>query len=61
MLTTKKRAGKAFADLAFSQALLETGFFAFGGTVVPEQNNFCGLGTTSATVRGAYFLRQRTA
>ena len=42
-------------DLAFSQALLETGFFAFGGTVVPEQNNFCGLGTTSATVRGAYF------
>lgn len=43
-------------DLAFCQALLETGFFNFGGTVVPEQNNFCGLGTTSATVRGAYFL-----
>ena len=43
-------------DMAFCQALLETGFFAFGGTVVPEQNNFCGLGTTSATVRGAYFL-----
>ena len=43
-------------DLAFSQALpLETGFLPFGGTVVPEQNNFCGLGTTSATVRGAYF------
>lgn len=42
-------------DLAFSQALLETGFFTFGGTVVPEQNNFCGLGTTSATVRGASF------
>ncbi len=43
-------------DLAFCQALLETGFFTFGGTVVPEQNNFCGLGTTSATVRGSYFL-----
>lgn len=43
-------------DIAFAQALLETGFFRFGGTVVPEQNNFCGLGTTSATVRGAYFL-----
>jgi hypothetical protein len=42
-------------DIAFCQALLETGFFTFGGTVVPEQNNFCGLGTTSATVRGAYF------
>lgn len=43
-------------DMAFCQALLETGFFTFGGTVVPEQNNFCGLGTTSAMVRGAYFL-----
>ena len=42
-------------DIVFCQALLETGFFRFGGTVVPEQNNFCGLGTTSATVRGAYF------
>ena len=43
-------------DMVFCQALLETGFFNFGGTVVPEQNNFCGLGTTSATVRGSYFL-----
>lgn len=42
-------------DVAFCQALVETGFFRFGGTVVPEQNNFCGLGTTSATVQGAYF------
>lgn len=42
-------------DVVFCQALLETGFFHFGGTVVPEQNNFCGLGTTSATERGAYF------
>lgn len=42
-------------DLAFCQALLETGFFHFGGTVVPAQNNFCGLGTTSSQVRGAYF------
>lgn len=46
-------------DLAFCQALLETGFFRFGGTVVPEQNNFCGLGTTSASVRGAYFATPR--
>ena len=42
-------------DLAFCQALLETGFFTFGGDVVPEQNNFCGLGTTGGGVRGAYF------
>lgn len=43
-------------DMALCQALLETGFFTFGGTVVPEQNNYCGLGTTNATTRGAYFL-----
>ncbi len=42
-------------DVAFCQALVETGFFHFGGTVDPEQNNFCGLGTTSATVQGARF------
>lgn len=42
-------------DLAFAQALLETGHFDFFGTVVPEQNNYAGIGTTSATVRGNYF------
>jgi len=42
-------------DVAFAQALKETGFFRYGGTVTPDQNNYCGLGTTSATVKGAYF------
>ncbi len=42
-------------DAAFAQALKETGFFNYGGTVTPDQNNYCGLGTTSATVKGAYF------
>ena len=42
-------------DVAFAQALKETGFFRYGGTVTPDQNNFCGLGTTSATVKGFYF------
>lgn len=46
-------------DIALCQAILETGFFGYGGTVVPQQNNYCGLGTTSATVRGAYFLTPR--
>jgi flagellum-specific peptidoglycan hydrolase FlgJ len=46
-------------DIVFCQALLETGFFRFGGTVVPAQNNFCGLGTTSATVQGAWFPTPR--
>ena len=42
-------------DVAFAQALKETGFFRYGGTVSPDQNNYCGLGTTSAQVKGAYF------
>ncbi len=42
-------------DVAFAQALHETGNFSYGGTVVPDQNNYCGLGTTSATVQGGYF------
>ena len=42
-------------DLAFAQALKETGFFRYGGDVVPEQNNYCGLGTTGGGVRGTYF------
>ena len=42
-------------DIALCQALKETGFFAYGGDVVPSQNNFCGLGTTGGGVRGAAF------
>lgn len=42
-------------DVAFAQALVETGFFRYGGTVTPDQNNYCGLGTTSTIVKGAYF------
>ncbi|QXM05533.1 N-acetylmuramoyl-L-alanine amidase [Crassaminicella indica] len=39
-------------DIAFAQALLETGFFRFGGIVLPEQNNYAGLGATNATQKG---------
>ena len=42
-------------DIALAQALVETGYFRFGGTVKPKQNNFCGLGTTGKKVRGAKF------
>ena len=42
-------------DVAFAQALKETGFFRYVGTVTPDQNNYCGLGTTSSDVKGAYF------
>lgn len=42
-------------DVAFAQALHETGNFAYGGDVVPLQNNYCGLGTTGGGVKGAWF------
>lgn len=42
-------------DIALAQALVETGYFRFGGTVKPKQNNYCGLGTTGKKVRGAKF------
>ena len=42
-------------DVAFVQMCHETNFLNFGGTVVPRQNNFCGLGTTSTSESGACF------
>lgn len=42
-------------DLAFAQALHETNFFKFGGNVLPQQNNFAGLGTTGKGIRGHSF------
>lgn len=42
-------------DIAFAQALHETGYFRYGGSVVAEQNNFCGLGTIGGGARGAWF------
>ena len=42
-------------DVALCQALKETGFFAYGGDVLPSQNNFCGLGAIGNKVKGAAF------
>ena len=42
-------------DIALCQAIKETGTWAYGGDVVPEQNNFCGLGTTGGGVKGEFF------
>ncbi|MBN2738353.1 MAG: glucosaminidase domain-containing protein [Spirochaetales bacterium] len=47
------------SDIAFAQMCLETGFLRYGGTVLPEQNNFCGLGTLNASTKGAYFNHPR--
>lgn len=42
-------------DVAFAQALHETGNFNYGGDVISLQNNYSGLGTTGNGVKGAWF------
>lgn len=46
-------------DLALSQAIVETGYFRFGGDVEAWQHNFCGLGTVGGGVKGASFKTPR--
>ncbi len=48
-------------DIAFMQSLKETGYFRFGGDVLPEQNNFAGIGATNVTEKGkgAWFSSAR--
>jgi hypothetical protein len=43
------------AEILFAQAMKETGWLQFGGSVKVEQCNFGGLGATSPTVGGAVF------
>lgn len=43
------------ADLLWAQMLNETGYGQYGGDVVPEQNNFAGIGATGGGRPGAYF------
>ncbi len=39
-------------DIAFAQSLHETGNFNYGNLVLPEQNNFAGLGATNNSAKG---------
>jgi hypothetical protein len=47
-------------DIAFIQAVVETGWFRFDGTVPPWKNNFAGLGATGADADAASFTDART-
>ncbi|MDR0313376.1 MAG: glucosaminidase domain-containing protein [Treponema sp.] len=47
-------------DVAFAQMCLETGFLRFGGLVLREMNNFCGLGALGQSQRGEWFPDPRT-
>jgi SPOR domain/Mannosyl-glycoprotein endo-beta-N-acetylglucosaminidase len=42
-------------DVAFAQAMQETGYFRFTGDVRNSQNNFAGIGATGGGARGASF------
>jgi N-acetylmuramoyl-L-alanine amidase len=42
-------------DLAFAQAIKETGYWRFGGSVKSDQNNFAGLGAVNRNTSGAAF------
>jgi hypothetical protein len=42
-------------DVAFAQAMLETDYFRFTGSVRNGQNNFAGIGATGGGARGASF------
>lgn len=42
-------------DIAFCQSIHETGWFKYGGDVLPHQNNYCGLGATGGGNKGASF------
>ncbi|WP_404332345.1 N-acetylmuramoyl-L-alanine amidase [Mesobacillus maritimus] len=42
-------------DVAFAQAMLETDYLRFTGTVQPDQNNFAGIGATGPDNPGARF------
>ena len=48
------------AEVAFTQAMKETGFLQFGGDVSIEQFNFAGIGTTGGGVPGNSYPDVRT-
>jgi len=47
-------------DVAFVQAIVETGWFRFAGLVRPEDNNFAGIGATGTGPSPASFPDART-
>ena len=47
------------AEVAFCQAMKETGWLQFGGDVKPEQCNFAGIGATGGGKQGASFSNVR--
>ena len=47
------------AEIAFAQAMIETGWLTFGGDVKPDQYNFAGMGATGNGVSGNSYQNVR--
>lgn len=62
MFIEEGEAEGARGDVAFAQSLHETGYFKFGGIVLPTQNNYAGIGALNgnATGQAASFPDPRT-
>ena len=62
MFIDEGRAEGVRGDMAWAQTLHETGYFKFGGIVLPEQNNYAGIGALNgnATGQAATFPDPRT-
>lgn len=39
-------------DIAFAQSIKETGYFKYGGIVLPSQNNYAGIGALNGNAQG---------
>jgi len=52
LFITEGEAEGVRGDVAFAQSLHETGFFKFGGIVLPAQNNYGGLGALNGNSAG---------
>ena len=48
------------SEVVFAQAMLETGWLRFGGSVKPEACNFAGIGAINSQVGGAVFPDVKT-
>jgi hypothetical protein len=55
LFVTEGAAQGVRGDLAFAQAMLETGYLRFGGQVRPTDHNFSGLGACDSCPRGLTF------
>jgi len=59
MFISEGRAEKVAGDLAFVQAMLETGWLRFSARMPPEHNNFSGIGAVDTGTSSAAFPTAR--